>query len=663
MPLPSVDQFIGTNVTEQGFKDAQKQFVEYVGNEVPTNADLNNVSANIDAKITPKADKTYVDSAVTAVAGGHKAYTTLALAQAAQASLPANSIIEVTNDSDAAKNGTYQWNGTALTKSAYDPLTQAKGYTDQKLTVIKQLYLSSNNVADKYINIGTQQVTSSTGTALNIFSVEAGKTYAVKSSRISASVFGIALKETNSTATAATLGLVSLVATSDPYIKTFTIPTGSTAKYAFVNIKIPGSNFDITNDLYASEATADVLIAEFDQVQRVNGALVVDLKAREEMLTEKDVIYYGELYDKINNATDKYVVIPSGNIASSSGLMLNVFPVEAGKSYAIKTASVGNSALAVALRSTNSVDVGSTLGIVELFGTADPTVKKFSVPTGSTAKYAFINVKVPSTGLNIENDLSITMTASVEQTTEIASILGSQLADLKARESLKAIENQIVSGVSNLSAKTWVAIGDSITEKNFRATKNYHDFVSEQVGGMTVYNYGISGSGFWNRAQTIANSITQVPDYITLFWGANDLIRAPKILGTRDSTGTDSLGGLMNIAISALITKFYNKKFAVFTLLPRSNYNNVTNVVAIDEQGVSQGYTATQVADLIIAICEKYSIPVLDLYRESNLYPWITEANAYYFTAPSLTTPDGLHPNDAGQELIAYKIRNFMESL
>ncbi|MCV2452446.1 hypothetical protein [Acinetobacter johnsonii] len=126
MPLPSVDQFVGTNVTEQGFKDAQKQLVEYVGNEVPTNTDLNNVSANLDAKITPKADKPYVDSAVAAVAGGRKAFTTLALAQAAQDSLPANTIVEVTNDATASNNGTYQWNGTTLTKSAYDLITQAK---------------------------------------------------------------------------------------------------------------------------------------------------------------------------------------------------------------------------------------------------------------------------------------------------------------------------------------------------------------------------------------------------------------------------------------------------------------------------------------------------------------------------------------------------------
>lgn len=106
MPLPSVEQFIGTNVTEQGFKNAQKQLVEYIADT-----------------------KAQMDSSFAAYVGGRKAYATLALAQADQVNLPANTAIEITND--GTNNGTYQWDGTTLTKSPYDPLVQAKDYTDQ----------------------------------------------------------------------------------------------------------------------------------------------------------------------------------------------------------------------------------------------------------------------------------------------------------------------------------------------------------------------------------------------------------------------------------------------------------------------------------------------------------------------------------------------------
>ena len=66
---------------------------------------------------------------------GHRGYTTLALAQAAQSSLPANTLVEVANDTTTTNNGVYLWNGTTLTKSAYDPLTQSKSYTDAYATV------------------------------------------------------------------------------------------------------------------------------------------------------------------------------------------------------------------------------------------------------------------------------------------------------------------------------------------------------------------------------------------------------------------------------------------------------------------------------------------------------------------------------------------------
>lgn len=87
-----------------------------------------------------KADVLYVDTEIAnindiiaACVGGRKAYQTLALAQADQANLPANTAIEITNDGE--NNGIYQWDGIALTKSAYDPLAQAKAHIDEKISL------------------------------------------------------------------------------------------------------------------------------------------------------------------------------------------------------------------------------------------------------------------------------------------------------------------------------------------------------------------------------------------------------------------------------------------------------------------------------------------------------------------------------------------------
>ena len=96
------------------------------------------------SQLAQKADITYVDNKVDPLVGGHKGFATLALAQAAQGTLPSGSVVEVTNDSTASNNGLYLWNGTTLTKSAYDPLTQAKKYTDDL-----KLLLSSDIAKNK----------------------------------------------------------------------------------------------------------------------------------------------------------------------------------------------------------------------------------------------------------------------------------------------------------------------------------------------------------------------------------------------------------------------------------------------------------------------------------------------------------------------------------
>lgn len=97
---------------------------------------------------------------------GHKGYATLAAAQAAQASLPANTLVEVTNDTTTANNGVYLWNGTTLTKSSYDPkidatnkanaakldaINTAASYTDEKINKINLVtpVLTGQQIYDK----------------------------------------------------------------------------------------------------------------------------------------------------------------------------------------------------------------------------------------------------------------------------------------------------------------------------------------------------------------------------------------------------------------------------------------------------------------------------------------------------------------------------------
>lgn len=109
MPLPNVNDFIGTSVTQGKYKQAQKQLIEYVEQLG------NNVSA---------------------AAGGKYGFNTIADFEAVKSSLPNNSVVNIASGSDA---GDYVWNGIILTKSPNDSLTQSKKYTDDNVTPLKKL--------------------------------------------------------------------------------------------------------------------------------------------------------------------------------------------------------------------------------------------------------------------------------------------------------------------------------------------------------------------------------------------------------------------------------------------------------------------------------------------------------------------------------------------
>ena len=101
---------------------------------VDNTADLDKpISTSAESALSTKANKVdvytkdettgLINGIVTSNVSGHKGYLTLADAQAAQANLPSNTVIEVTNDPNSTNNGAYLWDGTTLAKSKYDPIT------------------------------------------------------------------------------------------------------------------------------------------------------------------------------------------------------------------------------------------------------------------------------------------------------------------------------------------------------------------------------------------------------------------------------------------------------------------------------------------------------------------------------------------------------------
>ena len=114
MTVPNDSDFIGNRVTELQFKNALVILLNHIRD---------------------------VTNDVIIAQGGKYGYATLAEFETVKATIPAGSIITI------GEAGNYQgdnfWNGITLVKSAYDPITQAKAYTDSELQNIAKESLAA----------------------------------------------------------------------------------------------------------------------------------------------------------------------------------------------------------------------------------------------------------------------------------------------------------------------------------------------------------------------------------------------------------------------------------------------------------------------------------------------------------------------------------------
>lgn len=218
------------------------------------------------------------------------------------------------------------------------------------------------------------------------------------------------------------------------------------------------------------------------------------------------------------------------------------------------------------------------------------------------------------------------------------------------------IKNQTETEVnySPLKNLTGVFIGDSITEVNFRTSKNYHQFIAERTG-LNVINLGVSGTGYVDRINAV-DSITEQPDFISVFLGTNDYsgVTGSKLLGDVTDTDAPTVASHIYALLNNLINKFPNTPVLTITPLPRIESN------PYDENKGENGYSLYELSKVIKGVSKRLGVPCLDLYHCSHLRPWIDEVNQHFFSYQEVQA-DGLHPNYRGHEYISYPIQSFLE--
>lgn len=121
--LPDVSRFNNSDVTEAQYKQAFSALLDF----------LKKLAEDVAAS-----------------QGGVYSFKTISDFEANKATVPENSVVKITTGDEA---GEYNWDGTTLSKSEYDPIAQSKDYSDQLFNKLKNL-LNFINVNQHDLNSG-----------------------------------------------------------------------------------------------------------------------------------------------------------------------------------------------------------------------------------------------------------------------------------------------------------------------------------------------------------------------------------------------------------------------------------------------------------------------------------------------------------------------------
>ena len=172
-----------------------------------------------------------------------------------------------------------------------------------------------------------------------------------------------------------------------------------------------------------------------------------------------------------------------------------------------------------------------------------------------------------------------------------------------------------------------------------------------------VRNYGIGGSCITNiEANNFISRYSNMDDadIICVFGGTNDFGHHMP-LGDINSTDDKTFYGALKVLCEGLINKYPGKTIIFITPLNSSCDNVPADNCPKGQKTNNLGFKLEDYVKAINEVVPSYSIPVYDLFKNSNLYP-------YNLNIVNTFMPDGLHPNANGHYIIGRKISEFIKN-
>lgn len=201
-------------------------------------------------------------------------------------------------------------------------------------------------------------------------------------------------------------------------------------------------------------------------------------------------------------------------------------------------------------------------------------------------------------------------------------------------------------------------IGDSLSDKaNSTAATRYYDIVDQRLGTVST-EYAQSGCGYkrkYNNGNAFYEQALQInsnTDLVLIFGSFND----------HNVYDTDGLGAVTDTTTDTVFGCVYTTLQNIFATAPKALVGIILPTPWAQYPPYVTNTLQWEYVNGIKEIAKRYSIPVLDLYAESNMRPWDATFRTNFYKENDVQD-SGTHPSSAGHARFAPKVVSFVESI
>lgn len=270
----------------------------------------------------------------------------------------------------------------------------------------------------------------------------------------------------------------------------------------------------------------------------------------------------------------------------------------------------------------------------------------------------------------ISEELSIPQEEQAIQINNEAMLLLAQqtLSADSATAALQAAQMQIaLQGIALDKYHNINVLGDSITEGvGARTPDKAYPVILSKLTGANVNNYGVSCSRITDIDSNVSNpgsfidrmyDMDKTADLVIVFGGTNDFWFGDCPIGSRTDTSVSTFYGALNTMIPYLKGAHPDADLVFVVPYQQSKDADETHSYKRSTYGDFGTGTLNQYRIAMLDRCQFYGVPVLDLYADFDLN---TVDNREALEKYGNYLCDGCHLNDAGYNLLARKIYQFI---